>query len=828
MATFGLVRNATDNTSDLDRLIQSYECENQQYVKLIEKENQVINGASYLLDMEEKLSTPCVFIILLSMKKEVHKSSLEKDLAEKQAETIQLQSAISKLDEDTKFFHRQFKQNRENCESLKQTRTLLHEHEQVLQKKLQAVCEQGQLERSERDGILEHYRTIWQDYEAKYKSLPLTRKLLMIQEQVRVKDLKLKDQKEKLGQLREQFSSLKDAEEFADLHIFIIKLYPVEVQHSDETVKTSETDVEVEQRMESDQELISFNLLCSPIINECSESEDGSKAMQTGDSSTGTINTQDRDVSTHRIMVEDGYVYQGNGSQVEVPASEAELNVVAVVESHTITSASSENKCLKQPSLIMTPQISRLIQSKTPTIKTGSASPQHRQMPETPRMIPHVLPSPKPATLVHPPSRIPIIPQKPTSKFLQFQSAVRSIAPPVSPCVPRNAAAKLKNQPPARAPIQPNMPSSNTSDSNQAFKRNATSESHGNKSPVGDAQHLVSQPIVPPSPIIPPVFYNSYIRVPPSPSVPQIASLSSLQTNGSQSQHQQIKKFVTQPTTPKPCQISLPVQAKPIISPPKDKSHENNISASSEDLQMQQSPKTPEHQRAESLMDISLDDSNSPFSFEKHKQRLYQMYRSPGCDLYREQRLMFSSHDQTSNDESTEQEPGGFESMESLLSTGVPFDLLGSPGSSKDSSDLPKNASPVKKTSTMSVNIYGGARLSSPTSPEANQHITFKFGDDDNRDGINSRGSSSLQSLFGGGGDADPATHNKNCGFSFTFGSSDQDNDLPRQGSSILSLFGSGSGASKAQDNPNSSGFSFNFGASNDKDEESSPTFRLF
>ncbi|KAL3862117.1 hypothetical protein ACJMK2_008109, partial [Sinanodonta woodiana] len=236
------------------------------------------------------------------------------------------------------------------------------------------------------------------------------------------------------------------------------------VQHVDDTVKNSEVDVEAEQRMESDQELISFNFACSPIINECSENEDGSKAMQTGDNSAVTIHTQDVDISTHMITVADGHLDKDHGSQVEVPASEAEINVknTAVVQSHTIATVSSENKFLKQPSLIVTPQIPRLIQPTTPTVKTGSASPQHGQMPETPRVIPHVYPSPKPTPVVHPPSRIPIIPQKPTSKFLQFQNTVRSIATPVSPYIPRNAAAKQRSQPPVRAPVQPNMPSSNS------------------------------------------------------------------------------------------------------------------------------------------------------------------------------------------------------------------------------------------------------------------------------------------------------------------------------------------------------------------------------
>ncbi|XP_061198346.1 uncharacterized protein LOC133206400 [Saccostrea echinata] len=170
----------TGNASELDKLIQSFEFENQQYVKLIEAENQQIDA-------------------------------LEKDLLDKKDTITRLQEQISSFDEETKRAHKQFTINRENVENLKKTAIVLKEHEEALQKKNVALLELGESESKERSQILEHYKNIWSDYEAKYKSFPLAKALDSLQAENRQLEEQLKQEEDECGKLRERLANLSDS-----------------------------------------------------------------------------------------------------------------------------------------------------------------------------------------------------------------------------------------------------------------------------------------------------------------------------------------------------------------------------------------------------------------------------------------------------------------------------------------------------------------------------------------------------------------------------------------------------------------------------------------
>lgn len=59
----------------------------------------------------------------------------------------------------------------------------------------------------ERSQILGHYKSIWRDYEAKYKSFPLAQTLLSLQAENKELEEKLKEEEEECGKLKEKLAS---------------------------------------------------------------------------------------------------------------------------------------------------------------------------------------------------------------------------------------------------------------------------------------------------------------------------------------------------------------------------------------------------------------------------------------------------------------------------------------------------------------------------------------------------------------------------------------------------------------------------------------------
>ncbi|KAL5013380.1 hypothetical protein ScPMuIL_007650 [Solemya velum] len=190
----------TNNPGDLDNLIKNFEYENQQYVKLIEKENQQIEA-------------------------------LEKDIDEKKLSILSMQDAISKLDSDTKRAHRQYTQNRDNCLSLKTTMGLLKEHGDVLTKKLAFVIQNGEQEAAERSGMLQHYVDILKDYKVRYKAFPLYQKLEVEQSRALQLESDANEAEIKVTKLQQYISQMNGDHGSCifDITQFIIKLAETKV-----------------------------------------------------------------------------------------------------------------------------------------------------------------------------------------------------------------------------------------------------------------------------------------------------------------------------------------------------------------------------------------------------------------------------------------------------------------------------------------------------------------------------------------------------------------------------------------------------------------------
>ncbi|XP_071840494.1 uncharacterized protein [Apostichopus japonicus] len=127
--------------SELDKILQNLELDNRKESQLLEKEHQQI-------------------------------LALEKTNKEKQDGIQRMNEALDKADEDAKALHKQFRQNKENVESLRKHADVLSCHGDTLEIKLQQVREKIEIARDERTTKLNHYQSIWGNYQEKYESSP--------------------------------------------------------------------------------------------------------------------------------------------------------------------------------------------------------------------------------------------------------------------------------------------------------------------------------------------------------------------------------------------------------------------------------------------------------------------------------------------------------------------------------------------------------------------------------------------------------------------------------------------------------------------------------
>ncbi|XP_076451280.1 uncharacterized protein LOC143287219 [Babylonia areolata] len=179
--------------SDLDALIHSLEYENQQHVKMIEKENQ---RNAYLESQEE----------------------------EKQRVIADLQSQITTLEADTKNNHKQLVHNKNTLESLKKSKCVLQAHRDALSKHLDALQFENNKQRRELEDTVQMYEKTWSDYEAQYKALALYQKMLEEEDRLAQSQAEQDKWQQRKNQLQGKIRRAQDELDFRDWYRFCIKI----------------------------------------------------------------------------------------------------------------------------------------------------------------------------------------------------------------------------------------------------------------------------------------------------------------------------------------------------------------------------------------------------------------------------------------------------------------------------------------------------------------------------------------------------------------------------------------------------------------------------
>lgn len=271
-----------NNAAELDNLIQSFEYENQQYVKLIEKETQ-------------------------------HVEAIESDIHVRRGQADTLQNEIAQLDEDTKRAHKQFMHNRDNVENLKKTIPVLKDHEVALEKTLKSLIENGNQTRKERETMLQHYRDVWKDYEAKYKSFPLAQELEGKKQKVRILQTELNETEQRVRNLQQQiqdFNSNHDVD-FRDMKKLIIKIAELKtgtsevirkIKHGYEEKKS--IDEEIKQAKEKKLAQEEATRLAQEKLNESMDLEEKDTSQENAESSTliSMMNDDGADINGNFII----------------------------------------------------------------------------------------------------------------------------------------------------------------------------------------------------------------------------------------------------------------------------------------------------------------------------------------------------------------------------------------------------------------------------------------------------------------------------------------------------------------------------------------------
>ncbi|KAK7482647.1 hypothetical protein BaRGS_00026146, partial [Batillaria attramentaria] len=162
--------------------------ENQQYVKMIEKENQRVH---YLETQDE----------------------------EKNSEISQLQSLTAELDSNTKRNHKQLVHNKNTLESLVKTKVVLVAHLDALQKQMELLQLQNKNQhRDQFEETLQMYEAIWSDYKSKYMSLPLAQKLVSEEARLARSQVSHSHRLQQKQLLQQRIQAAKDERDFQDWH----------------------------------------------------------------------------------------------------------------------------------------------------------------------------------------------------------------------------------------------------------------------------------------------------------------------------------------------------------------------------------------------------------------------------------------------------------------------------------------------------------------------------------------------------------------------------------------------------------------------------------
>ncbi|XP_052820695.1 uncharacterized protein LOC128246507 isoform X2 [Mya arenaria] len=210
-----------DAYSELDKLIHNCEYENQQYLKLIDHEKQLID--TYRKDTE------------LNVK-----------------ECERLQSAIDQFEQDVQTCNRQFHINKDNIESLKTTNHVLTEHVAAMNTKLKMTKEKREQQRLGHEKQLKHYQDIWQRYQTVYERFPLVPELQRITTMKDDLAKKIEEDQEKIVTTKQEISRLEGSQDICQMNgsQYIVKIAENRIENQKLLTQMVEMKAEIQTRME--------------------------------------------------------------------------------------------------------------------------------------------------------------------------------------------------------------------------------------------------------------------------------------------------------------------------------------------------------------------------------------------------------------------------------------------------------------------------------------------------------------------------------------------------------------------------------------------------
>ncbi|CAG2221518.1 unnamed protein product [Mytilus edulis] len=814
------------NAAELDNLIQSFEYENQQYIKLIEKESQ-------------------------------HIEAIESDIHVRRGQADTLQHEIAQLDEDTKRAHKQFMHNRDNVENLKKTIPVLKDHEVALEKTLKSLIENGNQTRKERETMLQHYRDVWKDYEAKYKSFPLAQELEAKKQKVRILQNELNETEERVRNLQKQiqdFNSNHDVD-FKDMKKLIIKIAELKTGTSEVVRKIKHAyDEKKASRLEQEK------------LNESMDLEEKDTSQDTSDSSTliSMMRDDEPDINGNFIVEKQSNVLSHPLEQaIDQPRKTStsfteqfvrlnkvtapqQLRATKVVNHHlwkrmsyvpsqihlefAVQNAKMKNLDLQRqnqqnvsqpqvrpqtyqvlpPQQQFTPtsgqQMSQSQQQFTrssgqqssqsqqqftrPSVQqisqsqqqfsqpTGQQMPQFQQVgrpyvPQGPSQLLNKSEMSSLAQTMQKQTPRPFVPQSTTSQATRpsvpqysFSPMNRNSAPQnLNQQMYRNSAPQNLNQQIYRNPAAQNL--------NEQIYRNSMSQIKSQFTTRPTVPQIVQRPETPKyvhqqntRPVQQASQVPKHRQVAPQTQTSQTfeAPRTPTTTDAKQTITYQVRKMAPSNKPGSKVQDQSPRKPQPqsSITAGHSKQNEQLDINGNPYISLQQSPKTPKTPEHISIETGSGD--FSPFDMEKHRQKLLKLKQSPGQPM-RAARPMYSAD---KVDPSKETEPGIFMGVQSIFDT--------------------KNTTKTSSAADNNINFSGFATEMSMFQSGGGSNMFPSAGD----------GASDKSNFFGS---KSPDLGTGDSGFSF--GAADKSG-----GSSIMSLFGT----SNSEDDTQETSFSFSFG----------------
>ncbi|CAH1773758.1 unnamed protein product [Owenia fusiformis] len=226
MASSSVHEFLTDEEGNLEQIINNLEFEVQQYMQLIEKEQQ-------------------------------HIDVLQKDVEVKHREIDSFEKSTAEINEETKRLHKQFVWNRENCESLKKTTAVLSEHEDALNKKLGELVAKHEQEREGHEAVLSHYEQLWGKYQEKYESFDHCKELAEKKAELRRVERTIEEADERITDLTEQMNQLQTESEsddplYENTNDFVVKVAELKV----DITRLAQEEAKYEQNLAENEETI--------------------------------------------------------------------------------------------------------------------------------------------------------------------------------------------------------------------------------------------------------------------------------------------------------------------------------------------------------------------------------------------------------------------------------------------------------------------------------------------------------------------------------------------------------------------------------------------